>query len=119
DPPDLLDNFVERLFPRDRNKSRSFFAHERSFKPIRMFILHIALYALGAEASLVEGKIFPGLEADHAIIFDLELNAALLSTEATMRFYDAVGLDVRVPAGNRHLIQCRAELINKICNRYR
>ena len=49
-----------------------------------MAALHIALYALGAKHAVVERKIFPGLETDDLILSDLELNAALLATEATV-----------------------------------
>src|SRR6476660_1680258 len=50
-----------------------------------MAVLHVALDALGAEHPLVEGEVFPGLEADHLVVAHLELDAALLAAEAAVR----------------------------------
>src|SRR5256885_12802464 len=44
----------------------------------------------------IERKIFPRLEADHRVIFDLQLDAALLAAETTMCFDELVRLDARL-----------------------
>src|SRR5215475_15382680 len=81
---------------RDRAEAaiRRFVAFERGQQPIWMLTLQITFDALRAEHPLVEWKILPRLKADYDIVLDLELDAALLATEATMRFYYFVRLDV-------------------------
>src|SRR5262245_14524649 len=55
--------------------------------------LQVPLDAFGAEHAAVEGELFPGLEPDHLVVADFQLNAALLTAEATMRLHKAIGLD--------------------------
>jgi hypothetical protein len=84
-----------------------------------VLVLHVTLYTFRAKASLVERKVFPWLKADHAVVFDFELNAALLSAEAAMSLYDSVRLNIGVPAHCGNTVQSGAELINESDNVYR
>ena len=58
--------------------------------------LEVPANPLGAEHAAVEGKILPRLEPDHGVIFDLELNAALLTAETAMRLHHPVRVDRRI-----------------------
>ena len=58
-----------------------------------MRALQVALHAFGAEHAAVERKLLPRLEADDLVVFDLELDAALLAAEAAVRLDEAIGLD--------------------------
>ena len=49
-----------------------------------MLVLHVSLYAFGAELAFVERKVFPRFKTDDLIVFDLQINAALLPAEATV-----------------------------------
>src|SRR6185503_6198654 len=77
-----VERFVPTRFPEARIR-----AEERVEEPVGMVRLQITLHAFWAKHAAVERKLFPGLEADHAVFAHLELNAALLAAEA------AVGLD--------------------------
>src|ERR1044071_89278 len=83
-----------------------------------MLVLHVALHALGAETSLVEGKVLPGLKADHPVVFHLELNAALLSAEAAVRLDDLVRFHFCIPSVRGNPVQSRPELSDQLGNRY-
>src|SRR5262245_6829594 len=73
-----------------RNRSESAeagrVALEGCGQPVRVRPLEVALDALGAQHPLVEGEFLPGFETDDDVVLNLELDAALLATEATMRF---------------------------------
>src|SRR4051812_9970426 len=56
-----------------------------------MTVLHVPLDTLGTEHASLEGKLFPRFKTDDLIFPDLQLNAALLPAEATMRFYQLLG----------------------------
>src|SRR5205823_1759897 len=71
------------------------------------------LDAFGAELALIDRKFFPRLEANDAIIFNFELNAALHTAETAVRFYELVGFD-RFPAGGRRVGQAWAEALDKL-----
>jgi hypothetical protein len=60
---------------------------------VGMGALQIALHAFWAEHAAIEREIFPRLEADHLIVFDLELNAALLAAKAAVGLHKVVRLD--------------------------
>ena len=62
-----------------------------------MIILQVALHAFGTKLPLIDREFLPRLEADHLVVFDLELNAALDAAKAAMRFHELVRL-ARVPA---------------------
>src|SRR5215831_7883784 len=109
---------VQSLVPRNRHKTYALFAQQGSFQAIRMFVLQISLDAFGAEPSLVEGKIFPGFKADYLVVFDLELDAALLPAKTAVRLHDAVRFAFRIPAQSRSAIQCRTELRDDFRNVY-
>src|SRR5947209_9313214 len=83
-----------------------------------MLVLHVALDPLGAETALIERKFFPGLKADHPVVFHLELNAALLPAEAAVRLDDMVRFNFRVPAARGNPVQSRPELRDQLWNRY-
>src|SRR6185436_12887377 len=79
-----------------------------------MRALEVAFDALRAEHSAVERELLPGFEADHFVVADLELDAALLSAEATVRLDEPLRLDARRQPRGGHLGQVRAE---PVCNR--
>ena len=66
-----------------------------------MVALQIALDALGTEHAAVERELLPRLEADHAVLADLELNAALLAAEAAVRLHQPVGPDSAIRPASR------------------
>src|SRR5262245_1186933 len=55
-----------------------------------MRALKVALDPLGTQHAAVEREVLPRLEADHRVALHLELDAALLATEAAVRFYQLV-----------------------------
>ena len=58
-----------------------------------MRTLQVTLHAFGTKHAAIERKLFPRLEADHFVVFDLELNAALLAAEAAVSLHQLVGLN--------------------------
>src|SRR5580765_3059444 len=64
--------------------------------------LKITLHSFGTEHSAVERKLLPRLEPDDLVIFDLELNAALLAAETAVRLDEAIGLDTGRPTSAGH-----------------
>src|SRR5512141_455796 len=84
-----------------------------------MLILHVTLDTLGAEFSLVEWKIFPRLKADHLVVSNAELDAALLSAEATVGLHQFLVLTGMFPTSRRYTIQGWAELADDRWNVYR
>src|SRR5579872_822412 len=78
-----------------------------------MAALHVALDALGAEHTVIEREIFPGLEADDLILSDFQLDAALLATETTMSLYQFFcGVDRFIfPSTGRKVVEMRPELL--------
>ena len=76
-----------------------------------MVALHVALDAFGAKHAAVERKLLPWLEARHAVVADLELNAALLAAEAAVGLYELLALFARLtlPAARRSVIQMGTE----------
>ena len=85
-------------------------AHQRIEQPVRMVRLQITLHALGAKHPAVEREVLPRLEADHAVLANLELNAALLAAEAAVRLHQLLGAVARLvlPAAGRRVVQVRA-----------
>jgi hypothetical protein len=65
-----------------------------------MIVLQVALHAFGTQLALVDRELFPRLEADYLVVFDLELDAALDATKAAMRFHELVRL-ARIPTARR------------------
>ena len=61
---------------------------------VRMCSLQVPLDALWTEHAPVEGKVLPGLEADDYVVFDFQLNAALLATETAVGLHQLIGLYV-------------------------
>ena len=45
---------------------------------------------------VIEGKVVPRLEPDNLVVFDFQLNAALLAAEAAMGLDQLVGFDSRL-----------------------
>src|SRR5207344_1012224 len=56
----------------------------------------------GTEHAAIEGKVFPRLEANHLVVADLELDAALLPAEAAVGLDEPFGLDARRQPSARH-----------------
>src|SRR5262245_27647405 len=77
------DSEIKAFIPSHRPKPARA-AHQRSEQTIWMPTLHVALHTLRAKHAPVEGKIFPRLETDDLILSNFELDATLLSAEATM-----------------------------------
>ena len=106
DAADALGHDVERLVPRDRGEAASG-ADERTGQAIGVVVLQVALDALRAELPLVEGEFLPRLDADHALVFHREGDAALLAAEAAVRVDGAVGRRAGGEAAGRLVIQVR------------
>jgi hypothetical protein len=92
-------------------------ARERREQTIRVFVLQIALDALGAELAAVEREVLPRFEADDALVLDLELDAALLSAEAAVRRHHAIRLAPSLPAAGGHVARMGAEVPDEFRNR--
>src|SRR6185436_9615171 len=73
-------SFIPRCFGKTTLRT-----NQRSKQPIRMFVLQVTLHALRTQHAVIDRKLFPRLEADHLVVLDLQLNAALHSAEAAMR----------------------------------
>ena len=69
-------------------------ANEGIEQAVGMVRLEVALDALGTKFALIKRKLFPGFEPDHRISAHLELDSALLATEAAVRFHEALS---RIP----------------------
>jgi hypothetical protein len=72
-----------------------------------MVALQVALHPFGAKHPAIEGKFLPGLETDHPLILDLELNPALDPAKAAMRLDEPVGFDGFPPAIPRRVDRMR------------
>ena len=110
DAADLRDRAVERMVPGHGPEpvgSRRV-ALERIEEPVGVGVLQVALDALGAQLPLVEGELVPGLEADDLVVLHLEDDPALLPAEAAVCPHLAIGVDPRVPAARRCLVEVRA-----------
>src|SRR5215471_9772073 len=84
-----------------------------------MLVLHVPLDALRAKLALIEREVLPGLEPDDLLVLDLELDPALLTTEAAVRLDQAIGLaNGRPPAGGL-AIGMRPEFRNELFDRRR
>src|SRR5215472_4863208 len=73
---------IERLVPTCWLKT-VVAAHQRSEQAIGVAALHVALYALRAKHAAVEWEVLPRLETNNLILANFELDATLLSAEAT------------------------------------
>ena len=111
DPCDLVGDTNDRLAVRHRAEARrrGRIAPKRRRQPVGMRALQVSLDALGAQHAAIERKVFPGLEADHLVVADLELNPALLSTEAAVCLDQSIRLDAGRQARARHHGQVRSE----------
>ena len=56
-----------------------------------MIVLQITLDALGQSMPRLNGKFLPRLKADHLVLANLELNAALLAAEAAVGLHQPFG----------------------------
>ena len=109
DAADLADHPVEGVVPGDRAEpaGRGGVTLQGMQQPVGVAALEVALHALGAQLALVEGELVPGLEADHGVVADLELDPALLAAEAAVGADHVVGLDTGVPAAGRGPVEVR------------
>ena len=94
-------------------------SHQRIEQAVGMAALQVALDALGAKHPAVEGKLLPRLEAGHAVVADLELNAALLAAEAAVGLDQLLGLRAGflLPAARRRVVQVRTEAAGQFVRR--
>ena len=99
-----------RVWQRTESGCRRRVPSQRRGQAIGMRALQVALHAFRAQHAAVEGELLPRLEADHLVVADLELNAALLSAEAAVRLHEPIGLDAgRQPrAGHRREVRAEA-----------
>ena len=88
-------------------------AEERVQQAIGMIGLQVAFYAFGTQHAPVERKLLPGLESDHAILANLQLNAALLAAETAVRLHQAVRVRprLRAPATFWNVVEVRSVLL--------
>ncbi len=87
---DLADDAAKRRVPGDRLEAFARDALQRILEPVRVLVLHVALYALGAELAAIEGKVLPRLKADDLVVAHSQLDAALLPTEAAMGLHHSI-----------------------------
>ena len=78
---------VECFVPAGFAESR-LLAHQRIKQAVGMVRLHDSALRPWAKLAVVERKLLPGLESYDRVPADLELNAALLAAEATMRLHE-------------------------------
>ena len=83
-------------------------ALQRGREPVRMAALKVALDAFRTEHPLVEWKVVARLESDNEVVFDLEIDAALLAAEAAMGRHDPVRLHARIDARPLHAVEMRS-----------
>ena len=76
----------ESLVP-SRGSKPFFAAHQRRKQTIRMVALKITFHSFRAKHATVEGKLFPGLKTDDAILPNLQLDSALLPAETAVRLH--------------------------------
>ena len=71
-----------------------------------MFVLQVSLHSLGAEHSVINRKFLPWFKADDFVVLYLQLNPALHSAKAAMRFDQLriAGLLVFQPAARRLVV---------------
>src|SRR5215470_10920534 len=79
-----------------------------------MCALHVSLDAFRAQLAPIEREVLAGLESNHLIVFDLQLNSTLLAAEAAMRLHHAVRFTRCRPTPRRHLMQVRAIALNQL-----
>ena len=103
---DGLDGAIQRFIPCGFAKT-VVRADQRREQPVGMFVLQVALDALGAEHAAIDRELFPRLEADDLVVVNLELNAALHAAEAAMRLHERAVRLLR-PAAGRLVVQVRA-----------
>ena len=115
DAADLARHPVERLVPGDvaEPARRGGIAFHRMQQPVRVVALEVALDTLRAQLALVEREVVPGFEPHNRVVVDLQLDPALLATEAAVRLDDPVDLEPGVPTARRGLVQVRAEPRNQ------
>ncbi len=74
---------------------------QRTLQPIGVLVLHVALYAFGAELAAIERKILPWLKPDDLVLAHAQLDSALLATKTTMRLHQLLVLVGVGPAAGR------------------
>ena len=79
-----------------------------------MLVLQVAFDSLGAKLALVYGKLFAGFETHHAVVGDLEVDAALHPAEAAMRLDEAGGF-VGLPPADGLVARGGPELPDVVC----
>ena len=61
-----------------------------------MRALQVAFHAFGTELASVEGELVPGFKADDFVVFDFELDAALLAAKTAVGLNEFVRLDAGI-----------------------
>src|SRR5215471_21393664 len=86
-----------------------------------MTTLHVPLHPFGAKHTAIEGKFFPGLEANHLVPTHFQLNATLLATKAAMRFNQTLRRITRfvLPTAGRRVGWVGAEAVKQNIGRDR
>src|SRR5208282_2200825 len=110
DALNFADHAGQRSVPTDRFEALAGDALQGMFQAVGVLILHVALYALGAQFSEIEGKILPRLPPNYLVVSYAQLNAALLTAETAMRLHHLVFLFRRDPTACGNAIERGAEL---------
>src|SRR6185436_9261190 len=74
-----------------------------------MRALEIPFHALRTQHAAIERELLPRLEADHLVLADLELNAALLTAEAAVCLDEPLRFDARGQPRAGHRREMRPE----------
>src|SRR5262245_23250192 len=79
--------------------------------------LHVALHTLRTELSLIEREFYPGIKADHVVIFYKQRDTALLAAKAAMGIDATIWFIQTSPSAFRHELQVRPIFVNELFNR--
>ena len=91
DALDIGGELVKRGVPGDGAEAGSLDPRQGFHQSIRMVVLQVALDAFWTKPSFIERKLFPWLEADHAVVFDQQFDTTLHAAKAAMGLDHIVG----------------------------
>src|SRR5581483_11665303 len=111
---------AQRLVPSCRAETRVG-AQQRIEQAVGMAALQVPLHALRTQHAVVERKILPRFESDHAVGAHLELNAALLPAEAAVSLNEFIGWIPRfvAPTAWRDIVEMRTVTVDELVDRRR